>query len=175
MPVTREKKHETIEQLRELISRSKVVIVSDYRGLTAGQLSQLRNKLRPLGSRMMVAKNTLVLRSLADLGMPQPEDLLQGPTVLSFVFGDLGQPVRAILDFARETEFLKVKGGLMGSLVIGAGDVAMLPTLPSEQTLRAEALGALTAPVSGLVGVLDSALRGLLYVLDARAEQLGQH
>jgi large subunit ribosomal protein L10 len=137
-------------------------------------MSQLRNKLRPMGSRMLVAKNTLVLKSLEQLGLPQPQDLLQGPTALSIVFGEMGQPVRAILDFARETEVFKVKGGLMGTRLISVPEVQMLPQLPAPEVLRAQALGGVVSPISGFVGVLDSAIRGLLYALNARADQLGQ-
>lgn len=174
MPVSKQKKQETIEELKEMLGRSQVVILSDYRGLTAGQMSQLRNKLRPLGSRMLVAKNTLVLKSLEELGLPQPKDLLQGPTALSIVFGEMNQPVRALLDFARETEVLKVKGGLMGARLMSEREVQMLPQLPPPAVLRAQALGGVVSPISGFVGVLDSAIRGLVYALGARAEQMGQ-
>ncbi len=174
MPVTKQKKQESIEQLKEMLGRSHVVVLSEYRGLTATQLSQLRNKLRPMNSKMLVAKNTLVLKSLGELGLPQPEDLLQGPTALSMVFGEMGQPVRAILDFARDNEFFKVKGGMMGSRMISPKDVQTLPFLPSSDVLRAQALGSVVSPVTSFVGVLDSTIRGLLYALDAHAEQLGQ-
>jgi large subunit ribosomal protein L10 len=173
LPVTKEKKHETVEQLKELITRSQVVILSDYRGLGAQKMAQLRNKLRPLDSKVTVAKNTLVLRSLEELGLPQPEDTLQGPTAVSFCFGDLGAPVRAMLEFAREAEFLKVKGGLMGSYVMSVDQVMSLPYLPATDAVKAMALGSIQSPASSFVGVLDGALRGLLYVLDAHAEQLG--
>lgn len=174
MPVSKQKKQETVEELKEMLGRGKAVILANYRGLTAQQLSQLRNRLRPLDSKMVVAKNTLVLKSLEELGLPQPEDLLQGPTALSIVFGELNQPVRALLDFGRETEALQVKGGLMGSHLMSVAEVMMLPQLPAEEVLRAQALGGVASPLAGFIGVLDGAARGVLYALQARAEQLGQ-
>ncbi len=174
MPVSKQKKQETIEELKEMLGRGQVTILSDYRGLTAAQMNQLRNKLRPMGSKMLVAKNTLVLKSLEQLGLPQPQDLLQGPTALSIVFGEMSQPVRAILDFSRETQGFKVKGGLMGARLISKQEVQMLPQLPAPEVLRAQALGGVVSPVTGFVGVLDSAIRGLLYALGGRAEQMGQ-
>jgi large subunit ribosomal protein L10 len=174
LPVSKQKKQETIEELKEMLGRSHVVVLSEYRGLTAAQMSHLRNKLRPMNSKMLVAKNTLVLKSLEELGLPQPQDLLQGPTALGMVFGDMGQPVRAILDFARENEFFKVKGGMMGARLISPKEVQILPQLPTTEVLRAQALGGVVSPIAGFVGVLDGALRGLLYALDAHAEQLGQ-
>jgi large subunit ribosomal protein L10 len=174
LPVSKQKKQESIEELKEMLSRSQAVILSDYRGLTAAQMNQLRNKLRPLDSRMLVAKNTLVLKSLEELGLPQPAQLLQGPTALTMIFGDMGQPVRAILDFAKETEFFRTKGGLMGAHLMSVPEVLMLPQLPATDALRAQALGTVVSPMTGLVGVLDSALRGLLYALGSRADQLGE-
>jgi large subunit ribosomal protein L10 len=174
LPVSKQKKQETIEELKEMLGRGQVTILSDYRGLTAAQMNQLRNKLRPMGSKMLVAKNTLVLKSLEQLGLPQPQDLLQGPTALSIVFGEMSQPVRAILDFSRETQGFKVKGGLMGARLISKQEVQMLPQLPAPEVLRAQALGGVVSPVTGFVGVLDSAIRGLLYALGGRAEQMGQ-
>lgn len=174
MPVTREKKQETLESLKEMLARSSVVILSDYRGLTASQMHELRKKLRPFDSKFLVAKNTLVSKALSELGLPQPADMLQGPTALGLCFGDFHQPLRTITDFARENEILKVKGGLMGNYVLQPEDIKALMTLPEPAVLRAEALGAMQSPLAGLIGLLDGVLRGLVYVLDARAEQLGK-
>ena len=172
MPVSKDKKQETIQELKDLLTRSNVVIVGEYRGLTAAQLSQLRNKLRPHNSRFLVTKNTLVLKTLEEMGSFQPEDILQGPSALGVVFGDMAQPVRTMLDFARENEAFKIRGGWMGDRLISKGDVQMLPSLPATEVLRAQAVGSVVSPVSSFVGVLDGALRGLIYVLQARAEQL---
>ncbi|MBC7261138.1 MAG: 50S ribosomal protein L10 [Chloroflexi bacterium] len=174
MPVTREKKQETLEELKELLTRSTVVIFSDYRGLTASQMHELRKKLRPFNSKFLVAKNTLVSKALSELGMPHPTEMLEGPTALGFCFEDFHQPLRTMMDFAQESEILKVKGGLMGEHVLQPEDVKALMTLPEPAVLRAEALGAVQSPLSGLVSLLDTVLRELVYVLDARAEQLGK-
>lgn len=174
MPVSKEKKQEMLEELKELFARSTVVILSDYRGLTASQMHELRKKLRPFNCKFLVAKNTLVAKSLAEAGLPQPTAMLEGPTALGFCFGDFHQPLRTMIDFAQENEVFKVKGGLMGEYVLAPEDVKTLLTLPEPAILRAEALGAIQSPLSGLIGLLDSTLRGLVYVLDARAEQLGK-
>jgi large subunit ribosomal protein L10 len=174
LPINKQKKQETMEELKEMLSRSQAVILSDYRGLTAAQMNQLRNKLRPLDSRMLVAKNTLVLKSLQELGLPQPLELLQGPTALSMIFGETSQPVRAILDFSRETELFKTKGGLMGDHLMSVQEVQILPQLPAQDVLRSQALGSVVSPATGFVGVLESAIRGLLYALGSRADQLGE-
>ncbi len=174
MPVSNDKKQETIQELKDILARSSVVVVAEYRGLTAPKLAQLRNRLRPLNSRFLVTKNTLVLKTLEELGSFQPEHLLEGPSALGVAFGDMAQPVRTMLDFARENEAFKIRGGWMGDRLISKADVQMLPSLPATDVLRAQAIGNIVSPLSGFVGVLDGALRGIIYVLQARADQLGE-
>jgi large subunit ribosomal protein L10 len=173
LAITKQKKQESVAQLKDMLARSQAVFLSDYRGLTASQMATVRGRMRPFDSKFLVAKNTLVSRSLQEVGMPVPEDLLEGPTAIGFCFGDFREPARILRDIARETSILIIKGGLLGNSVLDPQAVLSLPELPSTETLRAQALGALQAPMSGFVGVLDSALRGLLYVFQARAEQMG--
>ena len=174
MAISKQRKQESVAELKEMLSRSKAVILSDYRGLTAAQMASVRNRLRPLDGRFLVAKNTLLAKSLEGVGLPVPEELLKGPTAVSFCFADFREPVRAMLDLAKETNVLSVKGGLLGNQILDAETVRSLPSLPTPDTLRAQALGGLQSPVSGFVGVLDSALRSLVYVFRARAEQMGE-
>ena len=173
MAISKQKKQESVAQLKDMLTRSQAVILSDYRGLTATQMAAVRGRLRPHDSKFLVAKNTLLSRSLQEVGLPAPEDLLQGPTAVGFCFGDFREPVRALRDMARETDILVIKGGLLGHSVLSAQAVVSLPELPPTEQLRAQALAGLQSPVSGFVGLLDGALRGLLYAFQARADQMG--
>jgi len=166
-------KQQTVAELKELLERSQAVIISDYRGLTAGQMAELRGRLRRLDSRFLVAQNSLVLRSLSELGLPQPTAALEGPTAMGFCFGDIRAPARAMLDFARETDLLHVKGGLLGQRIMAPADVQTLVDLPGTDVLRALVVASVQSPVTGLVGLVEGALRGLLYALNAKAEQMG--
>jgi large subunit ribosomal protein L10 len=174
LAISKEKKQQVVAELKEMLERSNVVVLSDYRGLTAGQMAELRNKLRPLDSRFMVAKNTLILRSLQELGLPDLEGLLQGPTALSFLFGEFGQPLQELRQFAKETESLRIKGGLQGERVLDAQQIHTLAELPAIGVLQAQTLASVQSPVSGFVGLLDGAIRGVLYALSARAQQMGE-
>ncbi len=173
LAISKEKKQQVVAELKEMLERSNVVVLSDYRGLTAGQMAELRNKLRPLDSRFMVAKNSLIMRSLQELGLPDLEGLLQGPTALSFLFGEFGQPLQELRQFAKETESLTIKGGLQGERVLDAQQIEILAELPAIEVLQAQTLASVQSPVSSFVGLLDGALRGVLYALSARAEQMG--
>jgi large subunit ribosomal protein L10 len=174
LAITREKKEQLVTELSDLLSRSSVVVLSDYRGLTAGQMAELRNRLRPFGSRFTVAKNSLIRRSLEESKLPALDDLLEGPTAVSFVSGAFGAPLREMKAFASETETLNIKGGLLGDRVLSADDVQVLMDLPATDVLRAQVLGSVQSPLSDLAGLLESVLRGLLYGLSARADQMGE-
>ena len=174
MALSKEKKQQQVVQLKELVTRSKAVIITDYRGLAAGQMAELRNRLRPLNSQFMVAKNTMVSRSLQELGLPSADQFLKGPCGLGFCFADVGAPTRAMAEFGKETKLLKLKGGLLEDRVIDANQVNTLAQLPTHDVLLAQTLASIQSPVSHFVGLLDGALRGVLGVFDARAEQLGE-
>lgn len=174
MAISKEKKEQIVAELKDMLSRSKVTVISDYRGLRPVQMAELRNKLRPLNSRFLVAKNTLILRSLEEVGLPKPEDMLLGPTALSLCFDDVSQPLKAMVEFAKATGILTIKGGLLGERVIDAQEIRVLSTLPGLEVVQAQTLAGLQSPMSGFVSLLDNVLRGLLYALDAHAEQLGE-
>jgi large subunit ribosomal protein L10 len=174
LAISREKKQQVVAELTEMLTRSNAVIISDYRGLTAGQMAELRNRLRPFNSRFMVAKNRLILRSLEEAGLPKPEEILRGPTAMSFCFADLGQALQEMGKFGKETGLLKIKGGLLGDRILDVQDVQVLTDLPPQGVLHAQTVASVQSPISSFVGLLDGALRGLLYALDARAEQMGE-
>lgn len=174
MAISKEKKQQVVAELKEMLTRSNAVVMSDYRGLTAGQMAELRNRLRPFDSRFLVAKNRLILRSLEEVGLPKPEKILQGPTAMGFCFGDLGQALQEMANFGKETGLLKIKGGLLGDRILDVHQIQVLTDLPPQRVLHAQIVAGVQSPVSSLVGLLDGALRGLLYALDARAEQMGE-
>ncbi len=174
MAITRAKKGEIIDEYVERLRRSQAVIISEYRGLTVKQLEALRRELRSCDSDLMVAKNTLAARALTQVGMAAPETLLSGPIAVTFCFGDLAAPARALNKWARDTKVLVVRGGIIGQSAFDEAGVQALTELPGRDQLRAQVVGALQAPLAGLVNVLAGPLRGFLNVLNARIGQLEQ-
>lgn len=174
MAITREKKGVMVDGYVERLRRSQAVIVSEYRGLTVKQIEALRRELRNNESEMVVSKNTLLARALTEVGMAAPDALLSGPTAVTFCFGDLSAPAKTLNKWARDTKILVVRGGIIGQSVFDDAGVQALTELPSREQLRAQVVGALQSPLSGLVNVLSGPLRGFLNVLNARIEQLDQ-
>lgn len=167
------KKAETIAQFSEMLTRSTLTVVADYRGLKVAELQELRKTLRPLNAEAHVAKNTLTARAATQAGLPQLEEHLTGPTMLVTSYGDPVAVAKVLGDFARTTRILRVRGGLSGQRTVTPEQVASIATLPSRDVLLGRVLGQVQAPLYGLVSVLGGVIRQFAYVLQARADQLG--
>lgn len=169
---TREEKAAIIDELRERLRGTDLVIVTDYRGLTVGQMQTLRRELRAAGGQFRVAKNTLLRLAAERENQSDLSPLLDGPTGIAIADGDMVTVAKALTTFAKNADALEVRGGLMNGQGISAAEVAALASLPSREELLAKMLGSMQAPATNLVGVLNGVARSLAYVLQARADQL---
>jgi large subunit ribosomal protein L10 len=167
------KKEATVEELRDMLSRATMTVVADYRGLKVADLQGFRANLRTMQAEARVAKNTLTLRAAQEVGLPQLEEHLTGPTMLVVAYDDPVAVAKAVGDFARTSRILQVKGGLTGQRLVSAEEVAAIAALPSREVLLGRVVGQIQAPLYGLVGVLSGVIRQFGYVLQARIDQLG--
>jgi len=174
LAITLEKKGELVNGYVERLRRSQAVIVTEYRGLKVKQFEALRREMRGCDGEMVVSKNTLLIRALTEVGMAAPKSLLSGPTAVAFCYGELAAPARALGKYVKDTKILVIRGGLIGLSVFDDASVQLLAELPGRQQLRAQVVGAMQAPISGLVTVLGGPIRGFLTVLNARIGQLEQ-
>lgn len=172
MAILREKKEEIVADLIAKFSRSKAAILTDYRGLTVAEISQLRNKMREVESGYHVVKNRLTKLAMEKAGLPVPESLLTGPTAIGFCYEDAVAPTKVLVEFAKESKNLSIKGGLLGGKVITPSEVLALAALPSRETLLAQVIAGMQAPIAGLVNVLKGPMRALIYALQSHARQL---
>ncbi|MGC8839207.1 MAG: 50S ribosomal protein L10 [Anaerolineae bacterium] len=171
LPLTREQKEERLQAYVEALERAGGVVFTDYRGLPVKDLEGLRRQLREANASYQVIKNTLFRLALERVGKKAPQDLLQGPLAAAFA-EDPVAAAKVLTKFARDSKVLQVRGALLGDRFVDAAGVETLSQLPGREELLAQVLGALQAPISGLVTVLAGPLRGLMNVLNARAEQL---
>ncbi|MGH2617600.1 MAG: 50S ribosomal protein L10 [Thermomicrobiales bacterium] len=166
-------KVQTVDALAKQISRARLVIVTDYRGLKVADLQTLRGNLRPSGAEFHIAKNTLTRIAASNAGVAGLDALLEGPSALVFAFEDPVQTAKAVSDFVRSSRVLSVKGGVMGDREVSAADVEAIATLPSREELQAKLLGMLVSPMSRTLGVLSGPSRSMVHLLNARAENVG--
>ena len=172
MAISREKKEQLVSWYTDLASRSNAVILTDYRGLTVADISQLRRKLQEAQSEYHVTQNRLLKLGLIEAELPVPEDLLEGPTATGFCFEEVPAVAKVLVNYSKESKILVIKGGLLGDRIISADQVTALAELPPREVLLAHVLGTIQAPASGVARALAGSIRGILYVLKARVEQL---
>jgi len=169
----RPEKVAVVDEVRRRLDDADATILTEYRGLTVTELAELRNALSAVGVDYKVYKNTLV--KLAVAGGPHAElaPLLQGPTAIAFVSGEITSVAKALRDYARANPHLVVKGGLLGEGVLSAGELAALADLPSREVLLAQIAGAIAAPLQQFAGLLQALPRNLAYGLSALVDQRG--
>ena len=174
MAISREKKEEMVAEYVENASRSRAMILADYRGLTVANITELRRNLREVDGAFQVVKNTLFERALKEAGLPVPAEYIEGPVAVGFCYGDTPPVAKALVDFAKGLDVLQIKGAILGTDIIDANGVKGLADLPPRDVLRAQLLAALQGPMSNLVSVLNAPMREIAQVLRARSEQDAQ-
>ena len=174
MAITKDRKAELVQQYVDLIQKSDGLILIEYRGLSMKGMDPLRRKIREASGELHVVKNTLAELALRQAGRDAPENLFTQTTAIGFAFTDLPSVAKALTGFAKDSEFVKVKGALLGSQVLTAKDVEALAELPPLPVLRAQLLGLITAPASRLTGVVASGVRQVVNVVKAYADKAEQ-
>ena len=172
MAVSREKKEQLVSWYTDLFSRSSAAILTDYRGLTMADITQLRRKLQEAQSEYHVTRNRLMKLALKEAKLPVPEDLLEGPTATGFCFEEVPAVAKVLVNFSKESKILVIKGGILGDKIISADEVTSLAELPPREILLAQVLGTIQGPAGGITRAIAGSIRSVLYVLKARVEQL---
>ena len=168
-----EAKRETIDDLRAELDASRAMIVSEYRGLTVKEISEIRRALRKQDVTYRVVKNRLMRIAAQDNAAADAlTPLLVGPTAIAFGT-DEAATAKAVLDATRPYKIVKITGGVLGSRAIDAGSVGKLAALPSREVLLAEALGAIVAPMSTVAGLFDAPLRDVAGLVQALIDSRG--
>jgi large subunit ribosomal protein L10 len=162
-----------VDEVRERLSSANAALLTEYRGLSVGELARLRRSLREAGGDYKIYKNTLVRFAIRDLGLEGLEALLVGPTAIAFVETDAASVAKALRDFARTNPNLVVKGGVLGAKVLTAADAGALAELPSRDQLLAQLAGAIAAPLQTFAGLLQALPRNLAYGLQALIDKQG--
>jgi large subunit ribosomal protein L10 len=171
LAISKERKGELITGYGELLSKSQAVIIATYGGMNMPQLNKVRNQVRDAKAEFHVTKNTLIARSLKEAGYDVPEEWLKGATAVSFCFGDPPAVAKVLGQLSTEIENLKIVGGVVGGQNVDTAGVKELASLPSLDVLRAQIIGAIAAPASSLVGVLNAAVGGVMYALQAHIDK----
>ena len=149
-------KEEEVSSLAEKIKNAKFVLLTDYRGISVGEVTELRNTLRNANSEYKVIKNNIIKRALDANGESGLDEVLEGPTAVVMTEGDYLEPLKAIYKFSKDNEFYKIKGGIIEGKIVSTEELITLAKLPSRQELMAKLAGALLGNITKLAVALDA-------------------
>lgn len=172
MAISKQRKEELVAQYVEQLKQSQGIILANYRGLSVGDMGDIRNAMRPASGKFQVVKNRLLALALQEVGMSLPEEWLIGPTAVGFCYDEVPPIAKALKDATRNLETLRIKGGLVGASVLAAEQVHTIADLPPREVLLAQVLGTINAPASQVAGVVANGVRHIINVLQAYADKL---
>ncbi|HXN01832.1 MAG TPA: 50S ribosomal protein L10 [Candidatus Dormibacteraeota bacterium] len=161
----------TVADLTARLKASSTAVLADYRGMTVGQMRDLRSKLRGGGIEMVVVKNTLARRAAKAAGYEPLSAELVGPIAMLFAHEDVSGPARILNDYIKANRKMVIKAGLLEGQIIKADAVTELADLPSREVLLSRLLGAMQAPLGNLASVLQAPITKFARTLDAVRNQ----
>jgi large subunit ribosomal protein L10 len=152
----RDDKATAVAELTERFQNSTATVLTEYRGLTVKQLTELRRSMG--GAQYTVAKNTLAQRAASNAGLEGLESLFTGPTALAFVSGDVVEAAKGLRDFAKANPQLVIKGGIFEGKPLSAAEVTKLADLESREVLLAKLAGGMKASLSKAAALFQAPL-----------------
>ena len=148
-------KEEEVKKLAEKFKDAKLVLLTDYRGITVEDVTSLRNNLRNTNSEYKVIKNNIIRRALDANGENSLDSILEGPTAVVIAEEDYLSPLKAIYNFSKDNEYYKIKGGIVEGKVLTTEELITLAKLPSRQELLGMLAGALLSNISKFAVAVD--------------------
>jgi large subunit ribosomal protein L10 len=155
-----------VEELKEKLGRSQLTLIGEYRGLTVGELSDLRNAIRKTDAEIIVTKNTLTKIAANEIGITGLDEFLGGPIALTLSYGDPVATAKALNNYLKNAKkTINLKGGLLGADRIAGTDLERVASTPSKEQSIAKIMGGVNAPASRIVGALNGVMRNIASIL----------
>lgn len=168
---TRAFKDNKIASIKEKISKAKVAIVTEYRGLSVEEITKLRRSLQKEDGDYTVAKNTLAKIAVKGTEYEILTDALKGPVALAFGYKDQVSPAKTLAKFIKDTKKGEIIAAALDGKLLSAAEAKSLATMPSREEIYAKMLGCINSPASGIANSTNAILTQLVRVMDAVREQ----
>lgn len=165
MPKTKQQKQGILDQLKENLDKQTALVFIDYKGLKVGDMTSLRSQLKEAGSKLVVAKKTLLSKIMKEQGIEADLKGMEGQIGAIFAFEDPVAPLKTAHTFAKTNENVKIVGGYFENELQDASSMTAIANLPSREDLLAHLVGTMAAPISGFATVLQGNIKGLITVL----------
>jgi large subunit ribosomal protein L10 len=156
----------TVQNLVAQLKEAKTVVLTDYQGLTANQIAQLRTMVKKVGGELVVIKNTLLQRALKEASLPVPEN--EGPTAIIIANEDEIEPIKALSRHQKEAGLPKFKSGIWEDRLITAEELEELGQLPSREQLLVKLASLLRSPGIRMISSLSGNQRRLILILKTK-------
>ena len=166
-----ETKKETVANLKEKIGKAGLALVTDYRGLTVAEITDLRKRLLKNDAEYKIAKNTLIRIALKDTSLAELEKLLEGPTALLLGYGDPSECAKTLVGFIKEIEKGDIRGGILDGKLLNKQEIRTFATLPSREVLLGQIAGLLVANTAGIAGVFENLIRDIALLAEEVAKK----
>lgn len=163
----REEKGSVVTDLAERMGRASITLISEYRGLTAGEATDVRQRLRAVRGEMRVAKNTLIRLAIKDTAFAPLDERLGGPVMLILSFADPIELVKTVAAMRHLGDKLQIRGGMLDGKPLTGEDVQALATMPPREVILAQLLSLISAPATRLVRLLNEPGSALVRLVDA--------
>ena len=172
--MNRKEKAELISDLGERIRGFQAVVLTNYRGLKVEQLCHLRHRLRQEKISYHVIKNTLMRLASKGTDLEKLDNYFEGPTAMAISYGDPVLLVKILSEFMKTQPSLEIKIGLIQGRVTSPEEVKSLATMPSREVLLGQILGGIQGTANQLGAVIYNAIKQVLGIIQARADQLSK-
>ncbi len=167
-----ESKKAIVAELVELLKSAQGIYFVDFAKISVKEMDEFRKEFKAVSSAMRIAKNTLILRAIAEIeGLEMPEEKMFGQTAIIFANDDATAPAKIIKKVFDKTERLRLKAALIEGQLYDGKQLNLIATLPSRADLMAGIIGSLQAPVSGIVGSINAVMRDLASLIEEVAKQ----
>lgn len=160
-------KQQLVVNLTEQIKESDALFLTNFKGLTFPEITEVRTSVKAQGSDFKVVKNTLLKIALNNNEITDLDEYLKEPTSCAIVKGDVAAVAKEIKKYSKEFDKFEIKAGYLDGNTLTADDVNVLADLPSRDELLAKMLGSINAPVTNFVSLMANIPRSLLNVLTA--------
>jgi large subunit ribosomal protein L10 len=164
-------KVKVVEEIKEKLKENPNFVVTEYRGMTVAEMSEMRNLLREKGIMYQIYKNTLFRIALEDSKIEGVDEYFFGPVGVAFSKDDIVSPCKILKEVSKKAKNLKIKGGYADGTVIKEKEIDEYASMPSIEELYSKLLGTLINPATRLVRVLSNPLQKLAMALNQIAEK----
>lgn len=168
---TKAEKNQKVEEIKEKFAQAKVAIVSDYRGLSVTEITNLRRKLQEEKGDYTVIKNTLAKIAIKDSEFEGLGEFLEGPSAIAFGFEDEVAPAKVLTKFKKDSKKTEIKGGVLEGKVLDVNEISEISELPSRDELLAKIVGGINGPATGIANCVNGVASSLVRAMEEIRKQ----